>query len=93
MNEPKEEKIFLCSCGTEGLIVHGLQWEDTPIEIEIAFWKYAHDVSYTLKEKLRAIKYILKKGHPYVDMVGMDVETAKRFVNAILEACENPEKE
>ncbi len=42
---------------------------------------------------MKAIKYILKKGHPYSDMVDMDVETAKNFANAILEACENPEKE
>jgi hypothetical protein len=93
MKETREEKIFLCNCGGEGLIVHGLQWKDAPIEIEIAFWKYAHDTPYTLKEKWNAIKYILKRGHPFTDMVDMNVETAKRFANAILEACENPDKE
>ena len=93
MKEPYEEKIFLCVCGAEALAVHGLQWEDAPIEVEISFWKYGHDVSYTLKEKLRAIKYILKNGHPYTDMVIMNVETAKEVAKAILEACENPDKE
>lgn len=93
MSEPNEEKIFFCNCGGEGLIVYGLQWEDNPVEIEIAFWKRGQDIPYTLKEKWNAVKYILKTGHPFSDMVIMNVETAKRLANVILEACENPEKE
>jgi len=93
MDKPKEERIFSCSCHGEGLAVYGIQWGDAPIEIEISFWKHGHDVPYTLKEKLRSILYILKRGHPYKDMVILDVPTAQEFSKAILNACENPEKE
>jgi hypothetical protein len=93
MEEKYENHIFLCSCGSEGLSVYGIKWEDCPIEIEIAFWKYGHDVPYTLKEKLRAIKYIFKKGHPYEDMVILNEKTAREFAEAVLEACDNPKME
>lgn len=93
MEESNGKKIFLCACGTEGLVVYSSQWKDAPLEIEIGFWKYGHDVPYTLKEKWHSFKGILKKGHPYADMVIMDVDTAKDFANAILKACEKPEIE
>lgn len=93
MSEPEEKKIFVCSCGTEGIAVYGTQWGDAPIEIELSYWKYGHDISYTLKEKWNAIKGILKVGHPYADMVIMNVDTAKALAAAILEACEHPEIE
>jgi hypothetical protein len=93
MEKSNEKRVFSCACHGEGLVVYGIQWEDAPVEIEISFWKHGHDIPYSLREKLRAIKYIFRKGHPYEDMVILDVPTAREFAKAVLDACDNPEKD
>jgi hypothetical protein len=76
--EPEErDVIFRCTCGHEGLIVESVNWEPWQ-EVFIGFWSIGHNKADCgcWRCRLRHIWRIIRHGHPYVDMVAMDADTA-----------------
>ena len=86
---PEEPKtIFECSCGVEGLVVDGVNWDNWK-EIWIAFWRFGTEGKCTCwKCRFRHIWQIIRHGHPWTDMVSLSSKDARRLANAILNATE-----
>ena len=79
-----KEQIFTCYCGCEGIIISELDehYDGSPL-INFSTWQYGTP-HYSVKEKLRAIRYILKHGHPYKDEITLDRETAEGLAQFLL---------
>lgn len=86
-------KIFPCECMGEGIVVtieHDRDFfdcEGAPF-IGLSFWevhsKFSDDSCLSLWERIKLVYRILKKGSPYLDMVWMRKNNAKKLAGHIL---------
>ena len=85
MDQDKRQ-IFQCECGCHAVFV--TNWDDEDM-VCFSMWRYGTP-RYSLKERLRAIWYILKRGHPYEDEVILDYPAAQELARFLLEQAQEP---
>ena len=70
--------MYICDCGVDGVV---LEFDEEIPEIWMCFWTRGLNPGnrFTLREKLRWIWHILRKGCPWTDEVGLNKEHAKEL--------------
>jgi hypothetical protein len=71
-----------CSCGSETLRM-SYDTSDDWTGLNIAFWMYGHPYSFRLKDRLRWMWHVLRKGKPYDDMVILDTLKSAQVIEFI----------
>lgn len=73
------EHVVICQCGQDAIAFERTDWYEKgkflDANYEIALWRMGTGYySYSLKDRLRHIWYIIKYGHPWIDFVVLDKE-------------------
>ena len=73
-----EPKVILeCTCGVEGLVISGVNWDDWK-EIWLMFYSMGHHGKCKCwRCRLRHIWEIVRHGTPYTDMICLDARSAR----------------
>lgn len=84
-NEEESEEVFYCQCKSEAISVEKIKdiyGESEHTSYYLSFWERGFGPGknrLSLKDKIKLILYILKKGVPYADMVILDEGQAERL--------------
>ena len=85
-----KKEIFMCECGTEGIIISDLLKGDKDFqEIDVALFGYLYNVrALDFWGKLRWCWNVLMTGEPWTDQVILDYNTARKLGKRLLELTE-----
>jgi len=81
----KNGRVYICSCGAEALAVEFPKDEDPEMQefdfCNIAIWETYHRSNVSFYQRLRYCWRILKRGHPYTDMICLNKSQVRKLTD------------